>query len=167
MARLEWCIRKKAYEFIEPNPNLTEAYFKKAEEALKSIRVNTVKDWQIAIAYYTIYFSLYALLMRIGVKCEVHACTLAFIRSFLSEYFSNEDCTFFEQSLQARVDAQYYVDRTVPDEQYQLMLKKAPDVLVQCKDIVQHITQKKVYQLRGDLRRAMGRGQAKQPKGKK
>ncbi|HLD05678.1 MAG TPA: hypothetical protein VJG90_08215 [Candidatus Nanoarchaeia archaeon] len=155
MAKIEWCIRKKAYELIEPNPNLAEAYFRKAEEALSSIKVNTVKDWQIATAYYTIYFSLYAILMRIGVKCEVHACTLAFVRSFLSEYFSREDCDSFESSLQARADAQYYVDRTVPDEQYQLMLRKAPDVLVQCKAVAQHLTEKKVEELREHVQKAM------------
>ena len=106
MAKVEWCLRKRTYELIEPNPNLAEAYFKKAEEALTSIRINTIKDWQIATAYYTIYFSLYAILMCIGVKCEVHACALALVRSFLNEYFSEEDCGFFESSLQARVDAQ-------------------------------------------------------------
>ena len=84
MNKIIWCVRKKGgLSLIEPNPDLAEAYIRKAEEALESMRVNVIKDWKISTAYYTLYFSLYALLMKIGIKCEIHSCTIAFAKEFL------------------------------------------------------------------------------------
>ena len=116
MDKLKWCAGKKeGLKLIESNSNLAEAYIKKAEEALESMRINTIKDWKISTAYYTIYFSIYALLTKIGIKCEIHSCTIEFAKQFLKEYFSKEELDFVEDSLKARIDSQYYVDKTVPD----------------------------------------------------
>jgi hypothetical protein len=68
--------------------NLAGAYAKKGEEALESVWLNTIKDWEISTSYYAMYFSLYSLLARIGAKSEIHSCTIEFARRFLSEYFS-------------------------------------------------------------------------------
>ena len=65
MDKIKWCAGKKeGLRLIEPNSNLATAYIKKAEEALESMRVNIIKDWKISTAYYTIYFSLYAILTK-------------------------------------------------------------------------------------------------------
>ena len=136
MDKIKWCAGKKeGLSLIEPNSNLAEAYIKKAEEALESMRVNVIKDWKISTAYYTLYFSLYSVLTKIGIKCEIHSCTIAFAKRFLREFFSEEDLDFTEDSLKARIDSQYYIDRTVPDEQYNKMVKNAPEFLVKCKSI--------------------------------
>lgn len=149
MDKIKWCAGKKeGLSLVEPNPNLTEAYIKKAEEALESIQVNVIKDWKISTAYYTIYFSLYALLVKIGVKCEIHSCTIEFAKQFLEEYFSEDEIDFTEDSLKARIDAQYYVDRTVPDAQYNKMVKTAPEFLVKCKSIVVKLNEKKINEIR-------------------
>jgi uncharacterized protein (UPF0332 family) len=123
MDKLGWCLRKKEGLCpVEPNPNLAEAYMKKAEDALASMRINTIKDWKISTAYYTMYFSLYSVLMRIGVKCEIHSCTIEFARRFLQDYFTEAELDFLAKSLQARIDSQYYVNRAVPDRQYAEMI---------------------------------------------
>ena len=133
MDKIQWCLSKKeGLSFIEPNQNLANGYFLKSEQALESLRVNTVKDWKIATAYYTMYFSLYSVLMRIGIKCEIHSCTLAFAREFLGESFNAEEIGFLENSLQARSDSQYYTDREVADAQYKAMIKRAPEFFIKC-----------------------------------
>ena len=153
MGTIQWCAGKKGgLQLIEPNENLAEAYLKKAEEALESMRINTLKDWKISTAYYTIYFSLYALLMKVGVKCEIHACTIAFAKRFFAEYFTAKEVEFVEDSLQARIDAQYYVDRTVPDEQCDKMLKDAPTFLVKCKAVLLKLHEKKTNEIREKFR---------------
>src|SRR3989338_7621653 len=112
MNKIKWCARKReGLSLIEPNSNLAEAYIKKAEEALESIRVNIIKDWKISTAYYAIYFSLYTILMKIGIKCEIHSCTIEFAKIFLKEYFEETELEFAEDSLKARINSQYYVDR--------------------------------------------------------
>ena len=126
MDKIKWCAGKReGLSLIEPNSNLAEAYTKKAEEALESMRINVIKDWKISTAYYTLYFSLYSVLTRIGIKCEIHSCTIAFAKRFLREFFSEEDIDFIEDSLKARIDSQYYIDRTVENEQYNKMIKNA------------------------------------------
>lgn len=150
--KIGWCFDKKdGLRIIEPNPNLSEAYIKKAEESLESIEVNFVKEWKISTAYYTIYFSLYSLLTKLGIKCEIHSCTLEFVREFLGDYFLEEDLEFFKDALKARVDSQYYIDKTVPDEQYQKMLKKAPEILVKCKDVLLKLNEDKIKEIRQEI----------------
>ena len=63
--------KKEGLSLIEPNSDLANGYIKKAEEALESMRMNIIKDWEISTAYYTIYFSLYAVLIKLGLKCEI------------------------------------------------------------------------------------------------
>ena len=149
MDKIKWCAGKKeGLSLIESNSDLAEAYIKKAEEALESIRINIIKDWKISTAYYTLYFSLYSVLTKIGIKCEIHSCTIEFAQRFLKEFFSEEELDFTEDSLKARIDSQYYVDRTVPDEQYNKMIKKAPEFLVKCKSILIKLNEKKINEIR-------------------
>lgn len=149
MNKIKWCVGKKeGLSLIEPNSDLASAYVKKAEEALESMRVNIIKDWKISTAYYTIYFSLYAILMKLGVKCEIHSCTIEFAKRFLKEYFEETELDFTKDSLKARVDSQYYIDRTVPDEQYNKMIKKTPEFLVKCKSVIIKLNEKKVKEIR-------------------
>src|SRR3990170_5888249 len=152
MDKIKWCAgQKEGLSLIEPNSDLAEAYIKKAEEALESMRVNIVKDWRISTAYYTLYFSLYSVLTKIGIKCEIHSCTIEFAKRFLYEFFSEEELDFTEDSLKARIDSQYYVDRTVPDEQYHKMIKKAPEFLVKCKSILIQLNEKKINEIRKEF----------------
>src|SRR3990172_5249809 len=156
MDKIKWCAGKKeGLRLIEPNSNLAKAYIKKSEEALESMRVNIVKDWRISTAYYTLYFSLYSVLTKIGIKCEIHSCTIAFAKRFLREFFSEEDLDFTEDSLKARIDSQYYIDRTVPDEQYNKIIKKAPEFLVKCKSILIQLNEKKINEIRKEFKKVV------------
>lgn len=149
MDKIRWCAGKReGLSLTEPNSDLAEAYIKKAEEALESMRINIIKDWKISTAYYAIYFSLYSILTKIGVKCGIHSCTIEFAKRFLRDYLTEEDIGFTENSLKARIDSQYYVDRTVPDEQYNKMLKNVPEFLVKCKSILLKLNEKKVSDIR-------------------
>ena len=110
MDKMKWCVRRKGgLSLIEPNSNIAEAYIKKGEEALESMRVNIIKYWRILTAYYTLYFSLYSILTKIGVKCEIHSCTIEFAKRFLKDYFTEEELEFIEDSLKARIDSKYYL----------------------------------------------------------
>ena len=149
MYKVKWCLNKRdGLSLVEPNSNLANAYIIKAEEALESMRINIVKDWKISTAYYTVYFSLYSVLVKIGIKCEIHSCTIEFARYFLKEYFNEEDIDFVEDSLKARINSQYYINRTVPDEQYKRMIKKSPEFLVKCKSVLIKLNEKKVNEIR-------------------
>jgi uncharacterized protein (UPF0332 family) len=128
--------QKNGLELVEPSNNLREAYNIKAEEALETLRATKSRDWRITTAYYTIYHGVYSLLMKIGVKSEIHSCTIEFVKRFLRAHFSEEDFGLIDTAFEARICSQYYVNKEVPDEKYDLILKKAPLFLVKCKNIV-------------------------------
>ena len=92
---------------------------------------------------------------KIGIKCEIHSCTIEFAKRFLIEFFSEEDLDFMEDSLKARIDSQYYVDRTAPDEQYNAMIKKAPEFLVKCKSILIKFNEKKINEIRMEFKKVV------------
>ena len=128
--------QKKGIELVEPSDNLRDAYLLKAEDALDTLKTSKSRDWQLTIAYYTLYNGLYSLLMKIGVKCEIHSCTLEFAKRFLQDYFSSSDFELIDKAFSARIDSQYYVNRQVPDQNYDLIMRKTPVFLVKCKNIV-------------------------------
>ena len=151
MDKFLWCIKKNQLEIVLPNENLSKAYLMKAKDALIATSADISKEWKISAAYYSMYFSLYSILMRIGVKCENHSCTLAFIGHFLKNHFSDKDMDFLNASLKARIDAQYYVNRKVSDKQYEDMLKLAPQTLLKCKSIVEQLTEEDIGAIRSSL----------------
>jgi len=115
--KMQWCLRqKKGIELVNPSENLGRAYLAKAENALKSMRANEGNpEWEISSSYYAMYFSLYAILMRVGVKCEIHSCTLEFMRTYLCKHFTAEEMTLLEDSCSARIEAQYYTNHKLDD----------------------------------------------------
>lgn len=156
MNKIKWCSEQKAgIKLIEPNSDLAEAYIIKSEEALESMRLIVIKDWKISTAYYTLYFALYAVLTKIGIKSEIHSCTIEFAKVYLKEFFSEGDLEFTEDSLKARVDSQYYIDKSVPDKQYLKMIKDAPKFLVKCKDILLKLNEQKINEIRANLKKSL------------
>lgn len=151
MEQVKWCMRqKRGIEIVKPNRNLRNAYTRKAEDALDTFNTSKSRDWQLTAAYYCIYQSIYSLLMELGVKCEIHSCTIEFTKSFLDKYFTNEDYELVDKAFSARIDSQYYVDRVVPDKNYELIKEKTSGFLVKCKNIV--LTEKEINEIRDRLR---------------
>jgi len=150
MDQIKCCIQqKKGIELVESSDNLRNAYLIKAEEALDTLRTSKSRDWQLTTAYYTIYQGVYSLLMKIGIKCEIHSCTIEFTKIFLNKYFSPEDFELIDKAFSARIDSQYYVNRKVPNKNYDLIMKKTPVFLVKCKNII--FEQKDINNIRDQI----------------
>jgi uncharacterized protein (UPF0332 family) len=119
---LVWCFRqKRGIRITEPNPNLTKAYLKKATSALNTmtatIQINEA-DWTATTAYYARYFALYALLMKIGVKSEIHDCTIN-VAQLLANHgiLPQKLVDDITEAKQTRIDTQYYVATDVSQKQ--------------------------------------------------
>lgn len=152
MASVEWCLRAKhGLELVEPSPRLAGEYLRKAEGALTVMREATPREWKVTAAYYSLYFSLYAVMMRLGMKCEIHACTLLFMRRFLSRYFTPAECALIEGGMRARVDAQYYVGREVPAGLYERLMQLPPGFLEKCRTLVGRIGEREILGIRAAL----------------
>ncbi|MFH0752644.1 MAG: hypothetical protein V1914_03545 [archaeon] len=152
MNKLSWCLKiKNGIELREPDEHLAEAYLKKAEDSFETMKTITSKEWKITTAYYGMYFSAYAILMKIGVKCEIHNCTIEFIKNFLGHYFSKEEITFLSQALQARIDSQYYADREIAIGIIEEIEHEAKKFSLKCKLIAKKITKEEVSTIRKKL----------------
>ena len=112
MVTISWCKKQnKGIELIEPNDNLSDAYIKEANDTLKEIQEGT--KWSTIMGYYACYNALYALLMKVGIKCEIHDCTIELMKLILD--FSDEDYNFLVSLKVKRIDVQYYLKRIVLD----------------------------------------------------
>ncbi|MBS3162953.1 HEPN domain-containing protein [Candidatus Woesearchaeota archaeon] len=153
MADIDWCKQQRnGIELVEPNDNLAKAYIKKAEDSLSaSLNLDNNKDWKISSLYYTMYFSVYAVLLKIGIKCEIHSCTIAFAEHILKDYFKPEEIEILKKSMKARIDVQYYTDRNISDSLYQKMIKNAPIFIARCKDIITRFTEQDISRIRKDF----------------
>lgn len=155
MEKINWCKSVKGgIELVEPNTNLANGYILKAEESLNIMqKAKDSRDWSVSTSYYTMYFSLYSILMKIGVKCEIHACTIEFMKRFLPAYFTPAECKFISDSLKARVDTQYYVDRDIKDKFVSEMLMIAPNFLIKCKEILARIKESEINTIRKEVKK--------------
>ena len=154
--KIKWCVSKnEGLQLIDSNSNLAKAYIKKAQDAIESMRADIVRDWKISTAYYSLYFSLYAIMMKIGIRCEIHSCTIEFAKRFLKDYFNESEFKFLKNALKARIDSQYYVDRAISDDLYSGMIKMAPLFFVKCKSILGKLTEKRISAIRSEFDKAV------------
>ncbi|MBI2044564.1 HEPN domain-containing protein [Candidatus Pacearchaeota archaeon] len=156
MASLKWCCRQKAgIQLFEPNENLAKGYVEMAESAIGTMNREKNLNLQFAISacYYSMYYSLYAVLIKIGVKCEIHACTLEFMKRFLINFYSKDDLKIIAKAFDARNISQYYVDKIVSKENIDLIISQAPFFLSSSKEILSKINEKDVKKIREELKK--------------
>lgn len=70
----------------------------------------------------------------------------------MNTYFTDEEIEFLEDSLKARIDTQYYINRNVPDKQFQNMIKNAPKFLIKCKRIILKLKEDEMNNIRKNTR---------------
>ena len=90
--------------------------------------------------------------MKIGIKCEIHSCTISFMKNFLYKYFEEEEIILINKSKKARNDTQYYSDRNISDKLYQQITNNASSFLVKCKDVLNGLDETSIKEIRDKLR---------------
>jgi len=153
MVSIEWCKKQKnGIELMSPNKNMSDSYLKMAEESINIMNgVEKSRIWTATTAYYIFYYSLYSLMLRIGVKCEIHSCSLEFMRQLLMEFYSKRDLEMINKAFSARTDLQYYTDRPVDDSIIKEISKYCKDFYIKTKNIIAGITEKQISKIRKRL----------------
>jgi uncharacterized protein (UPF0332 family) len=114
--RLKWCEKqKKGIKLIEPNDNLALEYLRNAEETLSIL--STIQGdsnmWLATTKYYCEYFAVYSFLIKIGVKSEIHDCTLVIVELFEdNDFLPKGTSKMLEGDKKVRIDNQYYLKNT-------------------------------------------------------
>lgn len=152
MAAIKWCIKqKRGIKLIQPNDNLFEEYIRTAEETLdilKSIKGKS-KVWLATTKYYCEYFAMYALFMKLGIKCEIHDCTIAVCRLLEeSNIVPKGYSDILKEDKQLRIDNQYYLkNRDVPVD-----YNKVVEFVINLKNIGIKITNDKMEEVKEKIR---------------
>ena len=147
MNKLNWCIKQAGgLRIVEPSEKLGVSYLKLSEEAIGTMQREKEKNMRFSISagYYSIYYSVYAIMQKLGFKSEIHICSIKFVQEFLNEFYSDKDLELLERALMIRKNLQYYVDRTVNKEDLNLIWKNTYDFFVLSRDIFSKLNEKKV-----------------------
>ena len=144
---IEWC-KKQGMKLIEPNDNLSEEYYKNAEETLRV--TNLIKNsgsnmWLATQKYYTEYLASYALLMKIGIKTEIHSCTIEIIRLLEKENIITFKLSEnLEEDKELRIDNQYYLKNRPVD----FNSKALSELLLKIRELLDNITKEQIKHVR-------------------
>ena len=159
MVSLKWCCKQKdGIKLIEPSDNLSLSYMQMADNALGTMNRERKYNLTFAISagYYSMYYSLYSVLMKLGVKCEIHSCTLEFMKVLLSEFYTKEDFKIISKAFDLRNIAQYYVDKVIDTKESDMIMSKAPLFVNTSKDILSRMNEEDVKKIRDSLKGLSG-----------
>src|SRR3989344_5468843 len=150
---IKWCLNQKSgLELIEPNANMSNSYLRMAEESLSIVNnIEQSRIWTATTTYYIFYYSLYALMLRIGIKCEIHSCSLEFMNQTLKSFYNLTDNKMINDAFKSRIDLQYYADRPVDNLVIEKTKKYSKDFYIKTKDIIAKITEDQINSIRKEL----------------
>jgi len=153
-----WCFRqRKGIRIIEPNENLTKAYIRKAKSSLNTMNAALqIKetDWVLTTAYYARYFALYALLMKLGIKSEIHDCTITIARLLTKQRILNKNLvTDISQAKQIRIETQYYVTQEFKQPKIRRNVESAHKFVLEIEKTIENITTDQIKNTRTHLKR--------------
>ncbi|MFH1408917.1 MAG: HEPN domain-containing protein [Nanoarchaeota archaeon] len=151
--RIFWCLRqKRGIRLEKPSEDLYGAYINKANGAINMLSSALEKeeaDWIATTAYYARYFSFYALLMKCGIKSEIHECTISLFQFLFVEEKIADIKLFneFKSAKEYRIDTQYFVMKTVDNKKLKLEANKAVEFV----EISESLTDERIRRLRDKL----------------
>jgi len=155
MVSIEWCVKHKdGLKAVPPNKNMSDSYLKMAEESITALEgLKESRIWTATASYYVFYYSLYSLMLRIGFKCEIHLCSLEFMKVFLNDSYDSRDMEMIMKAFTARQNLQYYTDRPVDDKYIEQVKKYCKDFYIKTKDAQANITDAQIEAIRKKLMR--------------
>ena len=152
-----WCLKqKRGIRIVQPNENLTKAYLKKAASALNTMNAALEireTDWITTTAYYARYFALYALLMKMGIKSEIHDCSIAVAELLTENRILREGlASDILDSKQARIDVQYYVERELDQASIRRDVENARNFVLELEKVTENITTDRIEKIRAQMK---------------
>lgn len=154
MVSINWCLKqKKGISLIEPNLNMSKSYIEMSKNALGTMnrekKLNQI--FSISAAYYAMYYSLFALLMKLGIKSEIHKCTIKIMES-LSEFYNKEDIKNMNNAFDLRNNTQYYVDKIIDQRLVSNLYNSAPLFVAKTKNIIISLNEVKINEIRNRIK---------------
>jgi len=145
--KLVWCCKKKnGIELVEQKEHLNKSYLAESEEDFEEIE-KVGDKWKVIIAYYSCYEALYSILMKCGIKSEIHGCTFELMNLF---GFADDEKTFLIDLKEAREGNQYYLKNNKLKQE-----KSVKEFILKCKEISNDLNQDKIKEIRKVIENAI------------
>ncbi len=150
MKKLRWCTKiKEGIKLTEPNETISSSYLNLAKSSLRRAEVMLKENdllWSTVMLYYAEYYALYAFLVRIGVKCENHSCSILLVKHLLGA----DKIATIEAHKERRIDAQYYL-KISSGEEIRKMFQEAKFFISFFDDLISQIGQTKLTSFRNKI----------------
>ena len=107
-----WCARqRRGIRLVDGSERLRQAHRKKSRDSIRALQAvveSGVGTWAASASYYARYHAVYALFMQVGIKCEIHDCTIAAFREVFDDAVLGGLADDLAESKEIRVSTQYY-----------------------------------------------------------
>lgn len=142
--KFNWCKKQKnGIELISIKEHLSKSYIIEADKTLIEM-LKIEGKWKVITGYYACYNALYSILMKCGIKCEIHSCSIQLMELF---DFDKEDIDFLGQLKDDRIQSQYYLKETKLED-----ANKVKDFISKCKLILSQLTKDEIENIRNKLK---------------
>lgn len=156
MVGISWCLKQKnGIELVEPSEEMSESYLKMAEEAVEEIKNVKSQRWISSTTYYSLYYCLYSIMMKLGVKCEIHQCSIEFMKCFLTDFFNLEEIDLIGKGFKYRKNLQYYPDKLIDNKKLEFVKLEVSNFLVKTKEVLLEISEEKVDEIRSKIKEVL------------
>jgi len=139
----------KDLQLVAPNDVVKAAYLKKSGSFLASaklLRDNERFEESVSLAYYSMYYSVLALLFTTGIKCENHSAAII----LLDDIFGIDNSAI-KSAKSERIDKQYYVATAPVRSEVITLIKTAELFNAELLDITDRLTKDKIDAFRKKL----------------
>jgi len=148
-----YCFKKApGLKLVTPNDNLVEVYKRKSRSALNMLESSKEKEedeWILETSYYAKYFMVYSLFMKVGIKSEIHDCTIFALNSIFVELEMVDKDVYddLSNSRELRVGSLYY-DKDFGKERILSAASTAPKFCLEVESVIDKLSKEDILELR-------------------
>ena len=140
-------------KFVEPSEEIKQSYLQKSLSYMDSAKLlfkNRKLEEAISMIYYSMYYSLLALLFKVGIKSENHTASIL----LLKELF-NLNNTKILNAKKERIDKQYYINFEIAENDVKNLIQNAEEFNAMIFDYLEKLTMEEINEIRSKLKKLL------------
>lgn len=156
MISISWCKRqKKGIKVIMPSKDLSRNYINLAKRSLVTMNREKSKNilFSVSAGYYAMYYSLYSVMMKLGIKCDFHECSVRFMKIFLGDFYLKKNLNQIKLSFELKNSTQSSIDKKISKKEIDNLVKDANDFVERSKKVLSLLNEDKISEIRKKLRK--------------
>lgn len=145
-------INEGKLKLVKPSNEVCKAYLIKSKNSLKASKIlleSKLYENSVSDAYYSMYYSLLALLFKCGIKSENHMASIF----LLNDLFKKPELyNVISETKEERIEKQYYVEFELTKDDSETLIKQAEDFCIKIELFIDKIKENDINKIRIDLK---------------